>query len=170
MKKQCNLVGENPLKNISIYCYQNVSDIINAVNSVAHSSDIIEMGAHHAGAHVLLVADVLRPELQRHAKDSLYIENVNPDVLKAYFKQKPIRIEKNLICVETKKLTQLFEIAQQILTTSDFLCLEINRSSGIENFANALFCNGSDTSIFKSFKCVNINIIESPSETLKSFY
>lgn len=154
---------------LSILCYKNYSDLLRALNSISDPSLVLETGAQHRGSHVLLVSGEPTEALKLNITESTTLTETHADVLPAYFKQKAIRVENNLVCVESEQLSRVFEAANQILKSSDFQCIEINRS-GEGGQARALFANGTQTQVFQNFSAVKVTRLESVGPTIKKYF
>ena len=158
------------MKNLSIMCYKKYSDLIKTLNSISDVTDVIEVGTQHRGEFVLLCTQKISSDELSAAQDSLQINDPHSSLLPAYFKQSPITVEKNMVVVESPQLSVLFEVTQSILSKSDFQCIEIQRSLTDTGLGYALFCNGSDVSVFQKITHAQVTILETPSATLKYFF
>lgn len=157
-------------KFLSVYCYRKYSDLIKSVNCLIEPAHVIEMGTQHQGRYVLIGSGEVTTALQLQAEEFVRLKEPHEDLLPAYFKQKNISVDKNVVIVESSKLSVLFETANMILTTSDFQCVEIQRALSDTGLGYALFCNGSDVSVFQDITAAQVTLVGSPSDALKFFY
>lgn len=158
------------MKSLLLFCYPNYSDLLKALNSVSDANQIIETGATHRGQFVLLIEGEATDALRTNATDFSTVAQLHTQFLPAYFKQRPVRAEKNLVCVEAEKLSSLFDAVQTVLSKSNFQCIEINRAVNEKGQAVALFANGDNLSVFDSLAWVQVTKIENPSATIKKYF
>lgn len=170
MKSSSTTISKSTAKFLSISCYRKYSDLIKAVNGLAHPDHVIELGTQHQGQYVLICSEEVASAPKLQAVDVLHLSHPHPDLMSAYFKQKNISVDNNVVIVESEKLSVLFEAANTILTTSDFQCVEIQRSLSDSGLGYSFFCNGSDISVFQKVKTAQVTVVGAPSDALKFFY
>lgn len=158
------------MTSLSVFCYPQYSQLLIALQSIDDPSNIIETGATHRGNYVLVYRGEATDALRTNATEFSTLKNVHAGFLPAYFKQKPIRVEKNLVCVEGERLSSLFEAVNTVLGASDFECIEINRGLDSKSLAFALFANGADMSVFENLGWVQVTRIENPGPAIKKYF
>jgi len=131
---------------------------------------VIEVGTQHCGLYVLICSEEASGALLLQAEDVLQLQNPHKDLLPAYFKQKNIHVDKNVVIVESPKLSTLFAVAQTVLSESDFECIEIQRSIADSGKGVAVFCNGTDLALFQDITSAQVTIVEKPSAAFKYFF
>jgi hypothetical protein len=157
------------MKSVSVFCFSQYSDLLQALQSLPTKINILEMGTVHSGQFVLMCEDectIASP----HPTDSLVLTSVHPDLLKGYFKQLTVRAEKNLVCIEDKSLCHVLDAANTILHNSDFQLVEISRQPFPDGLATAIFANGTDPSSLTLLTKIRSVIISEPSSVLKKFF
>lgn len=158
------------MKTLSILCFERYSKMLLALNSLEDASSVVEVGTTHRNMHVIVYAGEVSADIKALAADSTLINNPHVDILPAYFKQKAIRVDKFVVCVESEKLSTLFQAVNAILSQTNFQCLEVNRSLSDGGQATAIFANGSDIALLKSVTTAQVTVIESPSAAFKRFF
>lgn len=157
-----------PLKKLVIATFQNYSDFLRAVDGLSSAEPLIQSGATHNGNFVLIFEGPSAAPLRLGGGDVSEILDPHPQLLKSYFKQTAVRVQKNLVCLEHVSLPKLFEKVNELLRTSDFQCVEINRS--LIGRASALLANGSDIEVAAKVKDCQVTLLEHPSENLKKIF
>lgn len=137
---------------------------------MADAQAVLEIGTNHRGGSVLLYAGEITAELKANSIESGTLKDAHSEVLPAYFKQRPIRAEKNLVIAESEQLSRLFEAVHQVLSTSDFQCIEINRAGNDTGHAYALFANGTQFNVFQNFSAVRVTRLENLSPAIKKYF
>ncbi len=155
---------------LSIFCYKNYSDLLKALNSISDPNAVLETGAHHRGGYVLVYAGEATPALKLNSVETGTLAEAHAEVLPAYFKQKAVRAESNLVCVESEQLARVFEAVNQVLKGSDFQCIEIHRSLADNGHAYALFANGTQLDVFKDFSAVRVTKLDNLSSVIKKYF
>lgn len=155
---------------LSVFCYKHYSDLLKALNTISDPSLIVETGAAHRSGYVLLYAGEPTEVLKLNMVESGTLLEVHAGLLPAYFKQKAIRAETNLVCIESEQLSRVFEAVQKILQGSDFQCIEINRAGTDSGHAFALFANGTQFEVFQNFSAVRVTKLETLSAAIKKYY
>lgn len=158
------------MKTLSVLCFERYSKMLLALNSLQDASAVVEVGTTHRNMYVIVYAGEVSADIKALAADSTFINNPHPDVVSAYFKQKSIRVDKSLVCVESEKLSTIFQTVNSILSKTDFQCLEINRSMSDSGHATAIFANGTDIATLKNTTTAQVTFIETPSTAFKKFF
>lgn len=157
------------MKTLEIYCYKKYSEFLKALNSLQGAEQLIQAGAKHRGQYVLICTNANNAGLQTEATDSVIIREPKEQLLAAYFKQCPERLRKNVLCVESERLSSLFTATQTILQGSDYQCIEINRAEGSSSVAVALFINGNNKQLPPLVDC-QVTEIPDPNSILKKLF
>lgn len=146
---------------------------LEAVNSLSAEMEIIEFGQIHGG-QIVLIAKVAAP-IHRHLStdtiDGIYLDVYSPDLLRGYFKQLSPKVEKNLLVLETAKLSHLFEVVNTLLSQTDFQLIEISRGTGSQPRAVALLANGkAEQALLPASTDLSVRLIERPTDTLLKMF
>lgn len=157
------------MNTLTILCFDRYSKMLSALNSLQDASAIVEVGTTHRNQHVLMYAGEVSGDAKNAASDSIVITNPHADLLPAYFKQKAVRVEKNVVCVESERLSTAFEAANTALMAG-FQCVEINRAMSDSGMAVVLLANGKDISDLKKMASAIATSIVSPTAQFKKYF
>ena len=160
-------------KNFIYLCFENHTQLMSYLNTLPREAQILESGQLQMGHPTLLVSSHTHLTLKDipGTVDGVQIEDPKLDLLKGYFKQLNTHVKKNLLVLESSKLSALFLTVDQLIKTTSYELIEISRATGGDTHSVAYLANGQkEEALIPSSHDLSIKLYEAPSAQLLSLF
>ena len=160
-------------KNLVYLSFSSPMAALSVVDNLPAESQVLEVGQLHAG-HVTVWVSVDSNILVggvAEATDGVFLENPKADLLKGYFKQKNTQVTKNLLTLESSKLSTLLGAVDHLLKNTSYEMIEISRGVNGQALAKAYLANGkAEEALMTANSDLHVRLFEEPGAQLLKLF
>lgn len=144
-----------------------------AVDKLPADAEVLEFGQIHAGHVTVWISTnsnlLLGEEID--GTDGVFIEAPKLDLLKGYFKLLNTPLKKNLLILESTKMSHILTTVDGLLKNSSYELIEISRATNGQHYAQAYLANGKpEEALMPAATDFTVRLIEDPSPGLRKLF